>query len=174
MPVQGFTLSCMKQKRTTPTARLATLIHERRVHLGLNQTDLKDHGGPSPETVIKFEHGKISPAPQPRTLYGFDLALRWAPGSSAAILEGGEPTPLPEVRTHQRNETQLICIPRNIIQDLSMAVAKLALLVTTGAIDVPDELLSGIQAPVQIMAGVMELSDQQGDGGVSSLFSTTR
>lgn len=76
------------------TDRLAERLRERRDELGITQEHLRDLGGPSPDTVVKWEQGKIPDAPQARTLEGFDRALSWQLGSSAAVLDGGEPTPI--------------------------------------------------------------------------------
>lgn len=149
--------------------RVAQHIRERRNELGLKQSELKDRGGPSPETVIKFEQGKISMSVQPRTLHGFDRALSWRLGSTQSILEGGEPAPLmPEAVQQATNSTQQpvvstwVRVPRCTIQNLSISVAKLALLAMTGT-KLPADVsaqLADIQAQVQILTGMVDSFDR--------------
>jgi hypothetical protein len=53
------------------------------------------NGGPSNSTLTNLEAGtadRISPA----TLRKLDTGLRWAPGSAARVLDGGEPEALPD------------------------------------------------------------------------------
>lgn len=38
--------------------RLGKLVRQRRVELDLNQDQIADLGGPSPDTMVRFERGK--------------------------------------------------------------------------------------------------------------------
>lgn len=124
--------------------RLSQLIKERRIELGLTQEELRDLGGPTGETVNKYELGRIPKKPQPDTLTGLDTALRWQLGSSLSILNGGEPAPI-DVRaeystarvlrehiadvTGEAIDTKKWCaVPRHSIQDLAITAAKLSAL----------------------------------------------
>lgn len=70
--------------------RLARYVKARRDELGLRQDELKDRGGPSTTTLTKVESASATLAPV--TLRKLDDGLRWARGSAAAILAGGEPS----------------------------------------------------------------------------------
>lgn len=69
--------------------RLATAVKQRRAELGLAQGDLSGRGGPSIVTVGQIERGQIE-KPQASTLSRLDKALRWAPGTAAAVLAGAK------------------------------------------------------------------------------------
>ncbi|MFE3081755.1 hypothetical protein [Nocardia tengchongensis] len=71
-------------------ARLGQLAHQRRLELGLSQAKVAEAGGPSDTTQAALEAGTLSKV-RPATLLKLDIGLRWAPGSAAAILRGGEP-----------------------------------------------------------------------------------
>lgn len=81
---------------TSPTnrERLGRALLARRHELGLTQEDVEHVGGPTPPTVSDYEKGRIPSKPWHRTLSGFDAALEWEPGSCAAVLNGGDPTPV--------------------------------------------------------------------------------
>lgn len=139
--------------------RLGTVLRERRLELGLKQTELKQHGGPSPETVVKFEKGDVSGKIQPRTLDGFDRALQWKQGSTKTVMDGGEPTPLFSVSSpdraagghhHPKGEQQKVWIPvpRCIIQDLIIAASRVSVMARINAgehHELPDEMREAIR-----------------------------
>ena len=117
--------------------RTAELLRMRRVQLRLAQNDLRARGGPSPDTVVKFETGRIAENPQFRTLVAFDTSLDWEPGSTRAVLDGGTPTPIdryskvklstPEsVQAHVVEHTdEWVAVPRTMIQELALAANQL-------------------------------------------------
>lgn len=140
-------------------SRLGTVLRERRLELGLKQTELKQHGGPSPETVVKFEKGDVSGNVQPRTLDGFDRALQWKQGSTKAVMDGGDPTPLfvsssPDRAAtghHGKQELQKVWIPvpRCIIQDLIIAASRVSVMARVAPgkenAELPDDLREAIR-----------------------------
>lgn len=119
--------------------RLGKLVRQRRTELDLNQDQIAELGGPSPDTVVRFERGKIGSKPQPRTLEGLDTALRWRPGSSKRVLEGGDPVAIDHPRdletSRRLNEVMAQAgghswtpIQRRSIEDLANAAHKLVIL----------------------------------------------
>lgn len=77
--------------------RLGRTVRERRLALGLTQDQVTEAGGPSDKRQTKIENA-TPPAPSITTLAKLDVALRWNPGSAAAVLNGGTPIPS-EART---------------------------------------------------------------------------
>lgn len=73
--------------------RFGMTVRGRRLALGLTQDQVTAAGGPSDKRQTKIENG-TPPAPSVTTLAKLDKALRWEPGSAAAALNGGTPTPL--------------------------------------------------------------------------------
>lgn len=73
--------------------RLAEFAATRRRELGLSYEQVQQRGGPSDTRMRAIENG-TGPALRSSTLAKIDSALRWAEGSSQAVLNGGEPTPL--------------------------------------------------------------------------------
>ena len=74
--------------------RFGSMVRGLREDLGLQQEEMKAQGGPSSTTMSGIERGVIVD-PAPSTLRKLDVGLRWAPGSAAATLDGGDPEPLP-------------------------------------------------------------------------------
>ena len=122
---------------TERNRRTAELLRMRRVQLRLAQNDLRARGGPSPDTVVKFETGRIAENPQFRTLAAFDTSLDWEPGSTRAVLDGGSPVPIdryskvqltgpesiqPHVVSHAE---EWVAVPRTMIQELALASNRL-------------------------------------------------
>lgn len=73
--------------------QLAAAVKERRIALGLTQTQVAELGGLSVELLRMVENnrtGQRLSAPKAR---GLERALRWESGSIAAVIAGGEPTP---------------------------------------------------------------------------------
>lgn len=66
-------------------------MDERRGHLRMTWDNVAEVAGVSVETVYRAASGRPMRTP---TKKGIEEALRWAPGSVDAILDGGEPTPL--------------------------------------------------------------------------------
>lgn len=75
---------------TNGAERLNYYVTARRRFLGVTRVELYQRGGPSPSTMNKAVSGSrnLSRA----SLDRLDRALGWAPGSSAAVLDGGTPT----------------------------------------------------------------------------------
>jgi hypothetical protein len=68
--------------------RLAKLVYERRVHLGLGVEPAAKLAGMSKDTWKKVEAGKVV---RVTSYSGIERALRWAPRSCLRILEGHDP-----------------------------------------------------------------------------------
>lgn len=81
--------------------RLDHFVTERLALLRINRDELARRGGPQRSTLRKAKTGSRTPSLV--TLTRLDEALGWALGSSAAIIEGGEPVYAqqrdPQVRT---------------------------------------------------------------------------
>ena len=73
--------------------RFGVIVRKRRLALGLLQDQVHAAGGPSDKRQTGIENG-LTPAPSLTTLAKVDAGLQWAPGSAAATLGGGLPTPL--------------------------------------------------------------------------------
>ncbi|WP_430336150.1 hypothetical protein [Rhodococcus sp. ACT016] len=73
--------------------RFGRIVRKRRLGLGMTQDQVTLAGGPSDKRQTKIEHG-TPPAASLTTLAKLDQALRWEPGSAAAALNGGTPTPI--------------------------------------------------------------------------------
>ncbi|MEW1803232.1 helix-turn-helix domain-containing protein [Streptomyces virginiae] len=70
--------------------QLAARVRARRLELGLSRAALSERAGISKGTCHRVEEGQ----PIRDTSYAkIDAALDWAPGSCAAIRDGGDPTP---------------------------------------------------------------------------------
>lgn len=64
-------------------------IKARRDALGLTQRDIYAKGGPSPSTLIRWEHGHNHSSPaRKKALSNLDHALDWAPGTAHALYNG--------------------------------------------------------------------------------------
>lgn len=70
--------------------RLQHFVTERRHALNISRAEVQARGGPSPSTMNKALAG--SRRLSRPTLGRLDRALGWAPGSAAAVLQGGTPT----------------------------------------------------------------------------------
>lgn len=81
-----------EREPTDPRERLAQQIRTRRLQRGLSIRAAAKIAGISPITWTGAEKGTRITAEHLFT--GFESALRWQPGSVAAILDGGEPAPL--------------------------------------------------------------------------------
>ncbi|WP_054953052.1 helix-turn-helix domain-containing protein [Flaviflexus massiliensis] len=73
---------------------LAKAVKARRIELGLSQIEVSQRGGPSTTTVSRIELGRL-PNVSSDSLMKLDNALEWSPGSSDAVLQGGQPEPYP-------------------------------------------------------------------------------
>ncbi|MER6488780.1 helix-turn-helix transcriptional regulator [Streptomyces virginiae] len=80
----------MTQANDRDHNRLASQVRARRLELGLSRAALAEHAGISKGTCHRVEEGQ----PIRDTSYAkIDAALGWAPGSCAAIRDGGHPAP---------------------------------------------------------------------------------
>lgn len=82
-------------------ARLADAVAKRRAYLRLSQENIRDAGGPSDVVLSRLERN-VGAHPRPDTLHKLDGPLQWEPGSAAAVLNGGDPTPIQKVVSHSR------------------------------------------------------------------------
>ncbi|WNM74304.1 immunity repressor [Gordonia phage Thimann] len=93
MPKFFVSLESMNDRNSPDLARFGRVVRARREQLGLNQDELPS--GPSTTTLTKIENG-TPPAPVRATLRKLDVSLRWVDGSAQAVLDGGDPVPLPD------------------------------------------------------------------------------
>ncbi|QNG20173.1 helix-turn-helix transcriptional regulator [Rhodococcus triatomae] len=112
---------------TSTRARFGQYVYHRRRLLNLTQDEVTAAGGPSDAAQTRAENG-TGPDPSIETLRKLDLALRWAPGSAARTLEGGEPVPLEssESRRIPAERPPLRLGPSQIPLDLETLVELLA------------------------------------------------
>ena len=75
---------------------LADAVKARRHHLGLTPDGMKAAGGPSTSVLSQIENAYDNNYSAP-TLAKLDRALGWPAGTAAALWEGGELPPSPEV-----------------------------------------------------------------------------
>lgn len=78
--------------------RLAAAIKDRREVLGLTQKGLADRIDVSDTTIRNLEGGRTF-SRLPPSIRPLEMALGWQAGSARAVLDGGEPTILAEVRS---------------------------------------------------------------------------
>ncbi|ATL65108.1 helix-turn-helix domain-containing protein [Nocardia terpenica] len=72
--------------------RFGAIVAGRREELGLSRPDVRAAGGPSVATMARLENPHAGTAPpSPATLRLLDAGLRWADGSAARALSGGDP-----------------------------------------------------------------------------------
>src|SRR5690349_12436922 len=71
-------------------ARLGRLVKARRERLDLTHVQVQQAGGPSPASMQRIEQGRAGEMREATTA-GIERALRWGPGSIAAVLAGGDP-----------------------------------------------------------------------------------
>lgn len=93
--------SSPEEARTGPrpvdetTRVFGAAVRVRRRELGLTALDVQAAGGPSISSLSNMERGlKPLDSYRPGHLTRLETALRWAPGSVAALRRGEEPTPL--------------------------------------------------------------------------------
>lgn len=112
--------------------RLGMLVRLRRKELGMrSQVALAEVSGISRSTVQALERGAASP--ERKTLRMLEAALRWAGGSTTAILAGGDPVSTAEGtanaepdRTWRREPTapgDLSQLIRNIVFEAAIGMA---------------------------------------------------
>lgn len=80
--------------------RFGGIVRARREELGLQQEEMRIHGGPSSTTMSGIERGTA--APSPLSLRRLDTGLQWEEGSAKHTLDGGEPTPLIPTKRYPR------------------------------------------------------------------------
>lgn len=77
--------------------RLGEAARKRRTDMKQTQDEIARAGGLSPSSQTRLETGNVKRVSS-ATLDKIDDSLEWEPGSARAILDGGEPTPLPGTR----------------------------------------------------------------------------
>jgi len=112
----------------TDLARLAEMAKRRRIDLGLGLTDATAKAaGFSKGTWQRVEGG----LPIRETNYvKIDGALQWAPGSCLAIIRGGEPTPVEDMKDPAAADVQKSPMPPEAIDEEARDVVQLALIAT--------------------------------------------
>jgi transcriptional regulator with XRE-family HTH domain len=114
-------------------AKVGTAVATRRVHLGLRQRDLAAAAGVSETTIRNIEAGRIGGRPTKWPLV--EQALRWAPGSFEALVEGRQPAEI-DVRDEPADEEDwTIRLPTRIREELTGRE-----LFDSAVVDVPDGL----------------------------------
>lgn len=81
------------ETRGDPRQWLAARMEERRLELRLYWSDVADRAGVTTEALRQVRQGQHGIKPMTKT--GIEQGLRWERGSVDAVLEGGDPTPLP-------------------------------------------------------------------------------
>lgn len=108
--------------------RLATTARRRRAELGLALNDKNAQaGGLSNRTWQRVEKG----LPIRETNYvKIDGLLGWAPNSCLAILEGGDPVLVSDMKDERAAGVQKSPVPQEVIDEEARGVVQLALIAT--------------------------------------------
>jgi hypothetical protein len=108
--------------------RLATLARRRRAELGLALNDVNAKaGGLSNRTWQRVEKGLEI---RETNYVKVDGLLKWAPGSCLAILDGGEPTAVEEMKGPAASGVQKSALPQEVIDKQAIETIQLALIAT--------------------------------------------
>jgi hypothetical protein len=108
--------------------RLATLARRRRAELGLALNDVNAKaGGLSNRTWQRVEKGLEI---RETNYVKVDGLLKWAPGSCLNILDGGEPTPVEEMKDPAAPGVQKSALPQDVIDKQAIETIQLALIAT--------------------------------------------
>ena len=108
--------------------RLATLARRRRAELGLALNDVNAKaGGLSNRTWQRVEKGLEL---RETNYVKVDGLLKWAPGSCLTILDGGEPTPVEEMKDPAASGVQKSAMPQDVIDKQAIETIQLALIAT--------------------------------------------
>src|SRR5579875_3026864 len=75
-------------------AEVGEMVANRRAELGKDRAELARIAEVDNKTLASLESGQRWPRDRSRAR--IEQALRWRPGSIAALLAGGEPTPMPD------------------------------------------------------------------------------
>jgi hypothetical protein len=108
--------------------RLATLARRRRAELGLALNDVNAKaGGLSNRTWQRVEKGLEI---RETNYVKVDGLLKWAPGSCLNVLDGGEPTPVEEMKDPAAAGVQKSALPQDVIDKQAIETIQLALIAT--------------------------------------------
>lgn len=108
--------------------RLATLARRRRAELGLALNDVNAKaGGLSNRTWQRVEKGLEI---RETNYVKVDGLLKWAPGSCLNILDGGDPTPVDEMKDPAASGVQKSTVPQDVIDKQAIETIQLALIAT--------------------------------------------
>lgn len=108
--------------------RLATLARRRRAELGLALNDVNAKaGGLSNRTWQRVEKGLEI---RETNYVKIDGLLQWAPGSCLAILDGGEPVPVEEVKDPEAGGAQKSPLSPEAVDKAALDAVQLALIAT--------------------------------------------
>jgi hypothetical protein len=108
--------------------RLATIARRRRAELGiaLNDTNAKA-AGTSKGTWQRVEKGLEI---RETNYVKVDGLLKWAPGSCLTVLDGGEPTPVDDMKEPAASGVQKSALPQDVIDRQAIETIQLALIAT--------------------------------------------
>lgn len=108
--------------------RLATLARRRRAELGLALNDVNAKaGGLSNRTWQRVEKGLEI---RETNYVKVDGLLKWAPGSCLNVLDGGDPTPVEEMKDPDASGVQKSALPQDVIDKQAIETIQLALIAT--------------------------------------------
>lgn len=108
--------------------RLATLARRRRAELGLALNDVNAKaGGLSNRTWQRVEKGQEI---RETNYVKIDGLLKWAPGSCLTVLDGGDPTPVEEMKEPAASGVQKSALPQDVIDKQAIETIQLALIAT--------------------------------------------
>jgi hypothetical protein len=108
--------------------RLATLARRRRAELGLALNDVNAKaGGLSNRTWQRVEKGLEI---RETNYVKVDGLLKWAPGSCLTVLEGGDPTPVDDMKEPAASGVQKSALPQDVIDRQAIETIQLALIAT--------------------------------------------
>lgn len=108
--------------------RLAQAAKRRRAELGLALNDKNAKaGGLSNRTWQRVEKGLEI---RETNYVKIDRLLEWAPGSCIAILDGGEPTPVSDMKEPDASRVQKSPLPQEVVDEEVRDAVQLALIAT--------------------------------------------
>lgn len=108
--------------------RLAATARRRRAQLGLALNDANAKaGGLSNRTWQRVEKGLEI---RETNYVKIDGLLQWAPGSCLRVLDGGDPTPVEEMKDPEASGVQKSPLPHEVTDEEARDVVQLALIAT--------------------------------------------
>lgn len=94
-------------------SQLGNWVTERRIELGLTQSDVSARGGPSHQTLRNIEQAEELPPIRAFTATRLEQALRWQPGSISRAIRFGEKPEPKDVSVEEQVQQLMQLVTRN-------------------------------------------------------------